>query len=85
MGNPLAAGSLALLAFTAGDTEVAKKVFTRSLRGDYVITPAILQGKESLEFIGRDLDDTPAPAASVASAAPAYEDTTTADYDDLGW
>jgi hypothetical protein len=74
--------------FTAGDTEVAKKVFTRSLRGDYVITPAILQGKESLEFIGRDLDDTPAPAASVASAAPAYEDTTTdytSDYDDLGW
>ena len=75
-------------AFTAGDTEVAKTVFTRSLRGDYVITPAILTGEDRLEFIGRDLDDTPAPTASVASAAPAYEDTTTdysADYDDLGW
>lgn len=74
--------------FTAGDTEVAKKVFTRSLRGDYVITPAILTGEDSLEFIGRDLDDSPATTASVASAAPAYEDTTTdysADYDDLGW
>jgi len=74
--------------FTAGDTQVAKKVFTRSLRGDYVITPAILTGEDKLEFIGRDLDDTAAPAASVASAAPAYEDTTTdysSDYDDLGW
>jgi hypothetical protein len=74
--------------FTAGDTQVAKKVFTRSLRGDYVITPAILTGEDKLEFIGRDFDDSPAPAASVASAAPAYEDTTTdysADYDDLGW
>ena len=69
-------------AFTAGDTEVAKKVFTRSLRGDYVITPAMLVGDESLEFIGRDSSVTEAPIASVASAAPAYEES---EYDELGW
>ncbi len=78
--------------FTAGDSEVAEKVFTRSLRGDYVITPAILLGHQRLEFIGRDLDDsndpariatTPTHEPSVASAIPAYDDT--ADYDDLGW
>jgi hypothetical protein len=71
-------------AFTAGDTEVAGKIFTRSLRGDYVITPAILTGNDTLEFIGRDLPDTTSPTASVAAAPPppAYEDT---EYDDLGW
>ena len=72
-------------AFTAGDSEAAGKVFTRSLRGDYVITPAILTGDDSLEFIGRDLpEEKPAPTTAVASAAPApaYEDT---EYDELGW
>lgn len=70
-------------AFTAGDSEVASKIFTRSLRGNYVITPEILTGEETLVFIGRDaMEPSSAPTASVASATPAYEDT---DYDDLGW
>ena len=79
----LVIGSFAY-AFTAGDTAVAGKVFTRSLRGDYVITPAILTGEESLVFIGRDLPDaeTEASTTAVASTTPAYEDT---EYDDLGW
>ena len=54
-------------AFTAGDSAVAEKVFTRSLRGDYVITPGMLMGEESLEFIGRDIAETTAPAASAGS------------------
>lgn len=71
-------------AFTAGDSQVAEKVFTRSLRGDYVITPGMLLGEESLEFIGRDLPETPAPAA--VAAAPVYDDADYAsEYDDLGW
>jgi hypothetical protein len=70
-------------AFTAGDTEVASKVFTRSLRGDYVITPAILTGDDTLEFIGRDIPaQTETPATAVAAAGPVYEDT---EYDELGW
>ena len=70
-------------AFTAGDSEVAGTIFTRTLRGDYVVTPENLTGEETLVFIGRDdYAPTAAPAASVASATPAYEDT---DYDDLGW
>lgn len=72
-------------AFTAGDTEVATTVFTRSLRGTYVITPEILLGEERLEFIGRDLDDEPVRTETVAAATPApvaYEDS---GYDEMGW
>lgn len=80
----VAVGSVAWM-FTAGDSEVAEKVFTRSVRGTYVITPAMLAGEEPVEFIGRDLAETSAPTASVAAAAP---QTTTYDesgYDDSGW
>lgn len=56
-------------AFTAGDTEVADKVFTRSLRGNYVITPEILTGQEQLYFIGRDDDTEPAMQATAGPAA----------------
>lgn len=61
-------------AFTAGDSEVAKKVFTRSLRGNYVVTPQHLLGEERLEFIGRDLETPTTSASAVASAdAQSYE------------
>ncbi|HPG26115.1 MAG TPA: hypothetical protein PLW10_10820 [Myxococcota bacterium] len=83
-------------AFTAGDNNVAGKVFTRSLRGTYVITPEILRGEERLEFIGRDVDSPTAPTAAVAAARasqpaspPAYESGSESDYDssydDMGW
>lgn len=61
-------------AFTAGDTEVADKVFTRALRGNYVITPAILMGQEPLYFIGRDDESEPSMARpdAIASAPTSY-------------
>jgi len=80
----LVVGSFAW-AFTAGDTQVASTVFTRSLRGTYVITPEILLGEERLEFIGRDLDDEPVRTETVAAADPppaVYEDS---GYDEMGW
>ena len=73
--------------FTAGDSEVAGIVFTRSLRGDYVITPGILVGDDSLEFIGRDVpDQKPERMESVAAAD--TSSTVTYDesgYDEMGW
>lgn len=60
-------------AFTAGDNEVASTVFTRSLKGTYVITPSMLTGDESVEFIGREEDETRhAPVGAVASVQPSY-------------
>ncbi len=79
----LIVGSLAWV-FTAGDTEVASTVYTRSLRGDYVITPAILLGDEPLEFIGRDSEPYQAKTESVASAEiPTVVDES--GYDEMGW
>ena len=89
----LVIGSLAWV-FTAGDTEVADKVYIRSLRGTYVITPEILRGEEPLVFIGRDPSvmpvEQPKAVASgpVADAAPeaAAEDAYSSDaYGDAGW
>lgn len=75
--------------FTAGDTQVAEKVFTRSLRGTYVITPAILVGEERLEFIGRDLGNRSARTENVASASSATRSVPAPvedpEYDELGW
>jgi hypothetical protein len=79
-------------AFTAGDTQVAEKVFTRSLRGTYVITPDILTGERELVFIGRDVDEPRAHTAALASAstgtagidAPS-ESIDDNDYDEMGW
>lgn len=74
-------------AFTAGDTQVAEKVFTRSLRGTYVITPEILTGEEDLLFIGRDVGEPVAQTEAIASVSSKPAETTTddSDYDDLGW
>jgi hypothetical protein len=77
----LVIGSFAWV-FTAGDSQVAEQVFTRSLRGTYVITPEILVGEERLEFIGRDVHESVAPAASETVAA---ADTPNATYDESGY
>ena len=74
-------------AFTAGDTQVAEKVFTRSVRGTYVITPEHLTGEKELIFIGRNGDLEATTTATVAAAPP--PETTTDDYDEayeeMGW
>jgi hypothetical protein len=38
---------------SGGDSNVLEAVVTPAVRGDYVVTPAILRGERPLEFIGR--------------------------------
>ena len=45
----LVAGGICFLV-TAGDTEVWKRVQSKALTGDYVVTPRHLQGKQRLRF-----------------------------------
>jgi hypothetical protein len=87
----LVIGSLAWV-FTAGDTDVADKVYVRSLRGTYVITPEILRGEQPLVFIGRDPSVMPVQqpkaiaSGPVADAPAASGDRYTSDaYGDSGW
>ena len=39
---------------SGGDSDVLKAVITPSVRGDYVITPALLKGERPVEFFGKD-------------------------------
>lgn len=87
----LVIGSLAWV-FTAGDTAVADKVYVRSLRGTYVITPEILKGEEPLVFIGRDPSVMPVEPKAVATGPVAEAPSATSDedysadaYGDSGW
>ena len=50
-GGALVAGIA--FAFSGGDSDVAGPIVDASLRGDYVVTPAHLDRRERLEFIGR--------------------------------
>ena len=56
--------------FSGGDSEVASTVLTRSVRGSYVITPAIIRGEEELEFIGRSPRYREEPERTEVAAAP---------------
>jgi len=80
----LIVGSFAWI-FTAGDSQVAEKVFTRSLRGDYVITPEILIGEKSLEFIGRDSEPYRPKTEAVAAADIQPPVVDESGYDEMGW
>lgn len=62
---------------TAGNTQAANTVWRSSLGGDWVVTPAMLQGQEPLNFSGPT--DTPPDAtqAATASSAPANTSATT--------
>ena len=71
--------------FTAGDSQVAEKVFTRSLKGSYVITPEILLGEQRLVFIGRDGDEPASRSEAVAAVAPPATSYSDSSYDDAGW
>jgi len=46
---------------TGGNQDVAKKIWTPSLRGTYVITPEMLKGKERVEFVGQPETKTHQP------------------------
>lgn len=41
-------------ALSGGDARVASPILNAAVRGDYVITPEHLQGRRSIEFVGRD-------------------------------
>ncbi len=38
--------------WTLGDSEVAGPIFFRSVRGDYIVTPGNLEGRDTLHFVG---------------------------------
>jgi len=46
---------------TGGNQDVAKKIWTPSVRGTYVITPEMLKGKEQVQFIGQSETKTYQP------------------------
>jgi hypothetical protein len=63
--------------FSAGDNDVAVPIFDRSVRGDYVLTPAHIRGEQPIEFIGRDVGTAvasgpPAPAYPASTEDPAW-------------
>jgi hypothetical protein len=39
-------------AWTLGDTDVSGPILRSAVRGDYVVTPAHLEGRRDLEFVG---------------------------------
>ena len=39
---------------SGGDGDVLRAVVTPAVRGDYVVTPALLRGERPIEFFGRD-------------------------------
>ena len=55
-------------AVTAGDTDVARKIFDSSVMGDYVVLPEHIEGQKTLEFIGQTTpqtaDDWSAPTSN---------------------
>ena len=63
---------------TAGNTQAANTVWRSSLGGDWVVTPAMLQGQAPLNFSGPT--DTPPDAARLgtASSSTSASSTTTA-------
>ena len=43
--------------FTGGDSDPASKIMDGAVRGDYILTPDQLTGKDSIEFIGRSKEN----------------------------
>jgi hypothetical protein len=66
-GGGLIAGMAYLV--SGGDTQVAKPILDASMRGDYVVTPAHLNGSRSIEFVGRDPE-----ARELRAQSEAWED-----------
>jgi hypothetical protein len=55
---------------TGFDDEVARPIFYSAVRGDYVITPAHLEGRRVVEFVGRDPRDDLPPEEPLEQSAP---------------
>ena len=77
-------------ALTAGDSQVAETIFTRTMRGTYVLTPDHLTGEREVVFIGRGVDEASRQAETVAASATASTSTPaepidTSSYDEMGW
>ena len=55
--------------FTGGDSDPAKKIMDGAVRGDYILTPDHLTGRDSIEFIGRSPENQIAHEATTNDAA----------------
>ncbi len=66
LGGVFGAGAYAA---TGGDLDTAKKVWTTSMYGTYIITPEHLKGDKPVRFFGQATDNS-APAAPVPTPAP---------------
>ncbi|MBU6479781.1 MAG: hypothetical protein KGS09_04440 [Nitrospirae bacterium] len=54
-------------AFSGGNEQAAKSIWTTSLYGTYIITPDHLEGNRPIRFLGvADANDAPAPAPAPA-------------------
>jgi hypothetical protein len=59
---------------TGGDSDPAKKIMDGAVRGDYILTPDHLTGKDSIEFIGRSAENQIAHEATqdTSQSAPGW-------------
>ena len=65
-------GGLAL-GLTGGDLNTAEAIWEPSLKGDYFLTPGMIQGQEPISFAGSPAAVTPeTPNDSPATEAPPY-------------
>ena len=60
---------------TGGNGDVAKKIWTPSLRGTYVVTPDMLKGKEEVQFVGRSEGNANPTSANQAQQDQVQEDS----------
>ena len=58
--------------FTGGNGEVATAILDGAVRGDYVLTPDHLTGKEGIDFIGRSPENQAAQQQQQEQDAPAW-------------
>jgi hypothetical protein len=65
-------GGLAF-ALTGGDTQTAETVWVTSMGGNYVVTPSMLRGEESIAFSGTP-DTTTMNALDAGDSAPVLEE-----------
>ena len=54
-------------ALSGGDSNVAKSIVDPAVRGDYIVTPNVLRGRESLEFFGGEPKDDSSGSGDASS------------------